>query len=112
MARIRLRYVKRPKIARRFVPRGSAAVGAVGDGPAGPGGPPANTGAEARPGVPMLPSPARSAADARDERANAGDGIPPPGRASATNASPEDADADVWRELNEGAERPGTLNWS
>ena len=49
VARIRLRYVRRPSIARRFVPRGPAAVGAASDGSAAHGGPPAEPDTEVQP---------------------------------------------------------------
>ena len=111
VARIRLRYVKRPQISPRFVPRGRVGGGAH-DGPGARGGPAAEPDTEVQPPMPLLPSPERFAADARDASGKAGESAPPPDRASGPNALPEDAKDELWQELNEGAERPGKLNWS
>ncbi|MCY3731785.1 MAG: type IV secretion system DNA-binding domain-containing protein, partial [Rhodospirillaceae bacterium] len=124
VARIKLRYVSRPGIAARFVP---AASGATVAPPGMAAQPPARDerGSQDRPAVstpalPLLPAPEGapgSASKEPSEREDTGDGPPradvqsPEGRSGA-DAVPQDADPDVWGELNQGARRPGELNWT
>ncbi|MDD9997117.1 MAG: type IV secretion system DNA-binding domain-containing protein [Rhodospirillaceae bacterium] len=96
VARIRLRYVKRPEVAPRFVP---AAPGKT----------------VGQPLLPLLPPPEDEKAkvpEAPAARGETAEGAGPPGRADGGNRPPEDADADVWGELDRGVRRPGRTNWT